>query len=172
MTDDSLSLDRAAVAVAQWRRERPEIDSFPMEVLGRLAELAHLVTRDRLLPVFARFGLQNGDFDVLATLRRSGPPYALTPTVLYEATMISSGGMTARLDRLEKAGLILREKHPTDRRGTLVTLTEHGRATIDAALPAHVENERAILAALSADEQVQLNQLLAKLLAGLGPGEE
>lgn len=171
MADDFPPLDRAALAVAQWRRERPEIDPFPMEVLGRLAELAHLVARDRLLPLFARFGLQNGDFDVLATLRRSGSPYALTPTALYEATMISSGGMTARLDRLEKAGLILRDKHPTDRRGTLVTLTERGRATIDSVLPAHVENERAILAALSADEQAQLNGLLAKLLAGLDRGE-
>lgn len=167
MTEPNLPNDRAAVAARQWRRERPDIDPFPMEVLGRLAELAQVVSRDRLNPVFADFGLQTGEFDVLATLRRSGPPYELTPTALYEATMISSGGMTARIDRLEKAGLIARRRHPTDRRGTLVVLTDKGRSLIDDALQLHLQNERAILANLSEAEQVELNRLLAKLLAGL-----
>ncbi len=158
--------DRAALAAHQWQRERPDIDAFPMEVIGRLTELAQVVTRDRLNPFFVDFGLQNGEFDVLATLRRSGPPYAVTPTTLYEAAMISSGGMTARIDRLEKAGLIERLKHPTDRRGTLVALTDKGKSLIDGMLPAHVENERAILATLSNEEQVVFNGLLAKLLRG------
>lgn len=166
MRDDAHP-DRAALAAAQWRRERPDLDPFPMEVLGRLAELAHVVARDQLLPVFARFGLQHGDFDVLATLRRAGTPFALTPTALYAATMVSSGGMTARLDRLERAGLIIRRKHPTDRRGTLVELAAPGRTIIDAVLPVHVENERGILEGLSPHEQAQLNGLLAKLLAHL-----
>ena len=161
-------MDRAAQAVAQWQRERPDIDAFPMEVLGRLAELVQVVLRDRLNPVFAEFGLQQGEFDVLATLRRSGAPYALTPTALCEAAMISSGGMTARIDRLEKAGLIERQKHPSDRRGTLVALTPKGSALIDGLLPRHIEAERRVLVPLTEDEQRILNRLLAKLIAGLG----
>ncbi|MCJ2060539.1 MarR family transcriptional regulator [Methylobacterium sp. J-048] len=160
--------DRASRAVAQWRRERPDIDPFPMEVVGRLTELAQGILRDRLHPAFAGFGLQQGEFDVLATLRRSGAPYALTPTALCDATMISSGGMTARIDRLEKAGLIERQTHPTDRRGTLVALTDPGKTLIDAMLPAHVATERGILAPLTDEEQRILNALLAKLLNGLG----
>ncbi|HLH49440.1 MAG TPA: MarR family transcriptional regulator [Roseiarcus sp.] len=156
--------DRAEIALAQWRRERPELDSFAMAVLGRLAETALVISRDRLAPLFARFGLQPGEFDVLATLRRSGAPYALTPTALYEAAMISSGGMTNRLDRLEKEGLIERRPHPKDRRGLLVALTKKGVALIDEAVGAHVENERAIIGALTQDERAQLYLLLGKLL--------
>src|SRR3569832_1575086 len=116
-------MDRAARAIEQWRRERPDLDVSPMGAIGRLNEASALIARDRLAPVFARFGLQSGEFDVLATLRRSGAPYALTPTELYEATMVTSGAMTARLDRLEKAGLIQRAPHPNDRRGVVVQLT-------------------------------------------------
>jgi DNA-binding MarR family transcriptional regulator len=159
--------DRAAQASRQWARERPDLDAFPMEALGRLLELAMRISRDRLAPVFAAFGLQSGDFDVLATLRRAGEPYALTPTALYEATMISSGGMTARIDRLEKAGHVARVKHPTDRRAALVALTEQGKSLIDEVLPGHVRAEAAILSALSEDEQKTLDRLLAKLLGGL-----
>jgi DNA-binding MarR family transcriptional regulator len=163
--------DRAATALAQWRKERPDLDPFPMAVLGRLAEASLVVARDRLEPLFARFGLQAGEFDVLATLRRSGAPYALTPTALYEATMISSGGMTSRIDRLERAGLVERRAHPTDRRGALVALTRKGLALIDEAVGAHVDNERGVLASLTAKEQAELNKLLAKLLVGLGQGK-
>jgi DNA-binding MarR family transcriptional regulator len=105
-----------------------------------------------------------GEFDVLATLRRSGAPYQLTPTALYEAAMISSGGMTNRLDRLEKVGLIERRAHPTDRRGSLVALTPKGLALMERAIEEHLENERAIVSALSPSEQSQLYDLLAKLL--------
>jgi DNA-binding MarR family transcriptional regulator len=163
--------DRAAIAAGQWRNERPDLDTFPMEVLGRLQEVALVISRDRLTPLFASFNLQPGEFDVLATLRRSGKPYALTPTELYEFLMISSGGMTSRIDRLEKNGFIKRRKHPTDRRGTLVVLTTAGKALIDDLLDRHVENERAVLSALNADEQRRLNNLLAKLLAGLSNSE-
>lgn len=157
--------DRAETALMQWRRERPDLgDVFPMAVLGRLAEAALIISRDRLAPLFARFGLQAGEFDVLATLRRSGAPYELTPTTLYEAAMMSSGGMTNRLDRLEKEGLIERRRHPTDRRGSLVALTLKGLALMDRAIEEHLENERAIVSALSASEQSQLYDLLAKLL--------
>lgn len=139
-----------------------------MAVLGRLSEAASLIGRDRLNPLFARFGLQSGEFDVLATLRRSGAPYALTPTALYEATMVTSGAMTNRLDRLEKSGLIARGPHPEDRRGVVVKLTEKGRALIDEAVAAHVENEREILSVLTETEQETLAALLQKLIDGVG----
>lgn len=167
VTDEGQT-DRAGLAAAAWKQVRPDLDTFPMELIGRLGEAAHVIARDHLTPFFAEHGLQNGEFDVLATLRRASAPHALTPTALYEAAMMSSGGMTARIDRLEKAGFIERRKHPSDRRGTLVVLTSEGLARIDRLLPAHVENERATLSALSSADQRSLNVLLAKLLMGLG----
>lgn len=165
-------MQRAERAVRQWRKERPDLDVSPMAVLGRLSEAATIISRDRLAPVFAKFGLQHGEFDVLATLRRSGPPLSLTPTELYEATMITSGGMTSRLDRLERSGLIARKAHPTDRRGTIVQLTDKGRRLIDDALTAHVENEHQILAGLTPAEREQLAELLGKLLDSLAKPED
>src|SRR6185503_19073647 len=109
-------MDRADTAIQQWARERPDLPALPMAVLGRLSEAAERVMRDRMNPLFAEAGLQPGEFDVLATLRRAGKPYMLSPTRLYEAAMISSGGMTARLDRLERAGLIERRHDPPPRR--------------------------------------------------------
>jgi DNA-binding MarR family transcriptional regulator len=160
-------MDRAAHAVAQWRDERPDLDVSSMLVMGRLQEAALAIARDRLNPLFARYGMQPGEFDVLATLRRSGEPFALTPTALYDALMMSSGGMTARIDRLQKAGWVERLPNPADGRGTLVALTHAGRALIDKVVVAHVGNQREILAALSENEQGQLARLLAKLLEGL-----
>ncbi|MGX5845938.1 MarR family winged helix-turn-helix transcriptional regulator [Mesorhizobium sp. PL10] len=157
-------MDRAAKAVEQWTRERPDLNVSPMLVLGRLNEASSLIARERLAPLFARFGLQAGEFDVLATLRRSGSPHTLTPTALYEATMVTSGAMTNRLDRLEKAGLILRGPHPNDRRGIVVQLTENGLALIDEALTAHVANEHEILAGLTQTERETLAHLLGKLI--------
>lgn len=160
-------MTRAARAVEQWRKERPDLDVSPMAVLGALSEASNL-SRERLTPVFTRFGLQSGEFDVLATLRRSGAPYALTPTALYEATMVTSGAITARLDRLEKAGLVSRAPHPADRRGVIVQLTENGKALIDEAVTAHVANEHQILSGLTHDERETLADLLAKLVRSLG----
>ena len=162
-------MDRAAFAVSQWRREMPELDLRAMEVLGRLSQLALVIRRDHLVPVFAEFGLQDGEFDVLATLRRAGAPFEMTPTELYNDTMLSSGGMTARLDRLEKAGLVERRPNPADRRGTLVALTDKGRDLIERALPAHSANETRILSGLGEAEQEKLGALMAKLLASLEP---
>jgi DNA-binding MarR family transcriptional regulator len=158
-------MGRASRAIEQWRRERPDLDVRPMAVIGRISEAAQTLSRERLAPVFARFGLQQGEFDVLATLRRSGAPYALSPTALYEATMVTSGAMTARLDRLEKAELIARSPHPEDRRGILVQLTQKGRELIDEAVAAHVENEHHILAGLTEEEQDRLIELLEKVIA-------
>ncbi|MGM3162634.1 MarR family winged helix-turn-helix transcriptional regulator [Dickeya undicola] len=159
--------DRADTAYEQWRQERPDIDPFPMQVVGRLLETTQRLERDHLNPLFARFGLRPGEFDVLATLRRSGEPYALTPTQLYEALMMSSGGMTNRIDRLEQAQWVMRHSNPQDRRGTLVTLTKQGQELMDTLVTLHIDNERQALASLNDDEQQQLNRLLKKLLAGL-----
>ncbi|AIO67533.1 MarR family winged helix-turn-helix transcriptional regulator [Burkholderia oklahomensis] len=159
-------MDRAAHAVEQWRRERPDLDASSMIVLGRLQEAALVISRDRLNPLFARYGLQPGEFDVLATLRRSGAPYALTPTALYDAAMISSGSMTNRIDRIEKAGWVERRPNPADGRGTLVALTPAGLALIDVVVVAHVDNQRRVLSSLSDAERRQLAKLLDKLLQG------
>jgi DNA-binding MarR family transcriptional regulator len=160
-------MDRADVAIQQWARERPDLPSLPMAVLGRLADAAERVTRDHMDPLFAQSGLQRGEYDVLATLRRSGKPYQLSPTQLYEALMISSGGMTARLDRLERAGLVERHPDPNDRRGKLIALTQAGRRLVDETISRHVANEERVLSALTSAEQKQLNALLKKLIAGL-----
>ncbi|ANH73550.1 winged helix DNA-binding domain protein [Ralstonia insidiosa] len=159
-------MDRAEQAVEQWNRERPDLDVGSMLLLGRLGEAALVIARERLNPLFADFGLQPGEFDVLATLRRSGAPYALTPTALYDATMMSSGGMTNRIDRLQQAGWVERRPNPEDGRGTLVALTKAGFALIDKAVSAHVENQRAVLSVLTDAEQRQLAKLLAKLIDG------
>ena len=159
--------DRASRAAAQWAVQRPDMEMLPMEALGRLHEASILVARERQAPLYARYGLQQGEFDALATLRRSGAPEVLTPTALFEAAMMSSGGMTARIDRLEKAGLVERRPHPTDRRATLVRLTDKGFDLIETIMPEHEEAARDILAPLSLDEQKTLNALLARLIGGL-----
>lgn len=138
-----------------------------MAVVGSLSEAALILGRDHLRPFFAAHGLQPGEFDVLATLRRAGPPYALSPTALYEATMVTSGAMTGRIDRLEQAGWVARMPDPADRRGTLVGLSPDGRALIDQLMPLHVANEKRALQGLSRAEQEQLLALLDKLLATL-----
>ncbi len=160
-------ITRATRAMHQWRKERPDLDPFPMCVLGSLAEASLLINRDHLNPLIASNGLQSGEFDVLVTLRRSGAPFTLTPTELYETMMISSGGMTNRIDHLEKADLIERRKHPTDRRGTLVALTDKGLSLINEIIVTHVENQKKVLRPLDQNEQQELNRLLDKLLAGL-----
>lgn len=159
--------DRAQRAEAEWRRERPDVAAGFMATVGRLLEAALLIERDRLAPLAAQFQLQKGEFDVIATLRRSGEPYTLTPTELYERLMLSSGAMTSRLDRLERGGLIERQPSPTDRRSVLVCLTPAGRALIDKVLPLHVANEQDALSALTDKEQRQLDALLTKLIDGL-----
>ncbi|MCE9665506.1 MarR family transcriptional regulator [Halomonas sp. M5N1S17] len=159
-------MNRVKQAIAQWQQEMPELDLLPMEVVGYLKTMQSL-TQERLQSFFKEYGLQAGEFDVLATLRRSGAPYRLGPTQLFETLMISSGGMTSRLDRLEKAGLIRRSPNPEDRRGTLVSLTEEGLELMNRMVPRHVENEARMLAALSHEEQRALSELLGKLLEGL-----
>lgn len=153
----------------QWRRERPDLDPSPIGVVGRISRLAREIEQ-RLEPVYREHGLEAGWHDILATLRRSGPPYRLRPTELTGATMLTSSGTTKRLDKLEQAGLIARTPDPDDRRGTLITLTGEGRRVIDATTAAHWDNERRILAGLSDAEQRRLAELLRKLQLGLPPG--
>ncbi|QEN87503.1 MarR family transcriptional regulator [Labrys sp. KNU-23] len=160
-------MDRADTAVEQWARERPDLPSLPMAVFGRLSDASERVLRDHMNPLFATAGLQPGEFDVLATLRRSGEPYMLSPTRLYEAAMISSGGMTNRLDRLERAGLVERLPDPNDRRGKLIALTEAGKIVIDETIARHVANEQRLLSVLTQAEQETLDSLLRKLITAL-----
>lgn len=160
-------MDRADLAIEQWARERPDLPVLPMFIFWRLLDAAEAVMRDHMNPLFAEAGLQPGEFDVLATLRRAGAPYMLSPTRLYEAVMISSGGMTNRLDRLERAGLVERRADPTDRRGKLIALTSAGKRVIDETIGRHVANEERLLSVLTSAEQEKLNVLLRKLIAGL-----
>jgi len=153
----------------QWRRERPDLDSAPMEVLGRITRIAALAERE-LETVFDRFALTGGDFDVLATLRRSDPPHRLTPGELSRSTMVTTGGMTKRLDRLEEAGLIRREPDPRDRRGKLIGLTDEGATLMDQVVAEHVANEHRLVSHLSASQRGRLATLLRELLLSLdGP---
>jgi len=152
----------------QWRRERPELDPSPIGVVGRVSRLARELEL-RLERVYREHGLEPGWHDVLATLRRNGPPYRLRPTDFSGQLMITSSGTTKRLDRLEQAGLIARAPDPDDRRGTLISLTPAGHELIDAVTEAHLDNERELLAALGDDEQRRLADLLRKLQLGLPP---
>jgi DNA-binding MarR family transcriptional regulator len=152
----------------QWRRERPELDPSPIGVVGRVSRLARELEQ-RLEPVYREHGLETGWHDVLATLRRSGPPYRVRPTDLMGALMLTSGGTTKRLDRLEQAGLIARAPDPEDRRGTLISLTDDGLKLIDTLTDAHLENERRLLGSLTDAEQRRLADLLRKLQLGLPP---
>jgi DNA-binding MarR family transcriptional regulator len=152
--------------LAQWRRERPDLDVAPMGLIGRLSRLARRVQAEQER-TFARFGLNGATFDVLATLRRSGPPYALTPSHLIETMMITSGTATNRVDQLEKAGLVARIPNPQDRRSTLVALTDAGRALVDEAVAAHVETQARLVAPLTPDERTALERALAAALARL-----
>ncbi len=154
----------------QWANERPELDRSAMGVLGRILRAARIVEL-RIGEVFACFGLNRGEFDVLATLRRAGAPFRLNPRDLSAALLLSTGAMTNRLDRLEQAELVRRLPDPQDRRAVLVELTRRGRALIDRVLESHVANEERILRGLSAAERRDLTGLLRKLLVSLENGE-
>ncbi len=152
----------------QWARERPDLDATPIGVIGRMSRLARALEA-RLEPVYADHGLEAGWHDLLATLRRQGPPFTLRPTDLTNASMLTSSGTTKRLDKLESAGLIRREPDPNDRRGTRIALTDEGRELIDRVTGPHLANEARLLEALSAEERDQLAALLRKLNLGLPP---
>jgi len=162
------SRDAVARIQDEWRRERPDIDVAPQGVIGRLHRLAARLT-DELADVYDAHGLAEGDFDVLATLRRAGAPYERTPGELADHTMITTGGMSKRIDRLERAGLVARRASETDGRGRVVALTPRGRRTIDAAFTDHMANERRLVDRLSTRDAAELERILTEWLARLEP---
>jgi DNA-binding MarR family transcriptional regulator len=162
--------DHVDELLAQWRRERPDLDVAPLGVYGRLFRVVQL-SDDELAKGLAQYGPQQGWFDLLAALRRAGAPYELNPTSLMRATLLSSSGMTKRLDRMEEAGLIERRPDPNDRRGTLVRLTRRGKNVIDRAVETHVGNEERLLGVLTAAERRTLDRLLKRLLIELERAE-
>ena len=151
---------------ADWAAERPELDTSPIEVVARVGRVGRKLDAGMDAAV-AEYGLRRDTFDVLAALRRSGPPYELSPSDLYDRLMRTSGAVTNRLQRLELEGLVSRHPDPEDGRGLLVRLTPRGRRLIDRAAEPHLDNERRLLAALSATEQRTLAGLLKKLLLSL-----
>ncbi len=156
--------DRVDNIQAQWRRERPDLDVTPMGIIGRLHRLAAALTEE-LVGVYEQHGLSEGEFDVLATLRRSGDPYARQPADLAKTTMITTGGLTKRLDRLEQAGLVERTRPDgADARTKLVRLTREGQQRIDDAITAHVANEARLVNQLPAADREPLEQLLREWL--------
>jgi DNA-binding MarR family transcriptional regulator len=155
--------------VAAWQAERPDLHVQPLQVLSRVSRLARHLDRARRA-AFAGHGLEPWEFDVLAALRRQGPPYELSPGALLRTTLVTSGTMTHRVDRLEQAGLVGRRPDPGDKRGILVTLTAAGQARVDAALADLLEAERALLAGLPESSRRTLADLLRILLAPLDAG--
>ncbi|KOV64948.1 MarR family winged helix-turn-helix transcriptional regulator [Streptomyces sp. MMG1121] len=166
----SAGKDPVDAIISQWATARPDLDTRAMEVFGRIYRLSRAMG-DRMEEAYQRYGVSRGEFDVLATLRRSGEPYALSPRQLSATLMLTTGGMTGRLDKLEKAGLLSRSPDPHDRRGLRVTLTEKGLAVIDGAVGAGLAVQTEALSALDDQQADQLAGLLRELLAGTREAE-
>ncbi|MGD9958028.1 MarR family winged helix-turn-helix transcriptional regulator [Nocardioides sp.] len=159
--------DEVDELVEAWRRERADLDLTPVEVFSRISRLSRHLDLARK-QAFTEQQIESWEFDVLAALRRAGAPYELSPGRLLKETLVTSGTMTNRVDRLAARGLVERLPDPHDRRGVLVRLTVQGKATVDAAFGALVERERELLADLPAAEHAQLATLLRALLAPFG----
>jgi len=157
-------MDRIDKILAQWRRERPDLDTTAMGLFGRMRNLTLHLSRE-MEKTFAGFDLNSANFDMLATLRRSGEPYTLSPSDLMETMMVTSGTMTNRIDQLEKAGLVARSQNPNDGRSFLVSLTPKGFELIDAAVTAHFETQMRLISTLSEEERTALDGLLRTYLA-------
>lgn len=157
--------DRVGRIQEEWRRERPDLDVSPQGVIGRLHRLAGALTAE-LVEVYERHGLGEGEFDVLATLRRSGPPFERAPGELAEHTMVTTGAMSKRIDRLEAAGFVSRRAAgPADGRRRVVSLTAAGRELIDTAFTEHMANEARLVAELDPADRADLERILALWLA-------
>ncbi len=159
---EDLEDDPVERLLAQWRRERPDVDPSPMGVVGRVSRVARRIDLAQRA-TFARYDLDPAAFDVLATLRRSGAPFTLSAGELMRTAMVTSGAITQRLDRLEARGLVRRGPHPDDGRVVLVSLTDEGRHLVDRVLPDHLATEERLLAALSAEQRATLAGLLRTL---------
>jgi len=165
MGDDST--DRL---LSGWQAARPEFDVAQLQVTARLARIGpHLARRQEA--VFSRFGLNRGEVGALSALRIAGPPHRLSPTQLGRGLLLTSAGVTSRIDRLERRGLVRRLPDPNDRRGVIVELTDEGLAIVDEAVAANTASDRHLLERLDPDELTTLERLLRKLLAGLEPPE-
>jgi DNA-binding MarR family transcriptional regulator len=149
-----------------WSRARPELEVGALQVTGRLSRIGPLLAK-RQESVFARFGLNRGEVGALSALRIAGPPHRLSPTRLGRGLMLSSAGVTSRIDRLERRGLVRRISDPDDRRGVIVELTDEGLEVVDAAVAAVAISDRQLLERLDENESAQLEALLRKLLGGL-----
>jgi DNA-binding MarR family transcriptional regulator len=158
------SPDHVARIQAEWRRERPDVDVTPQGVIGRLHRLAGHLTNE-LTAVYAIYGLGEGEFDLLASLRRAGDPFQRTPSDIAEHTMVTTGAISKRIDRLERAGLVTRRRADADGRGRVIGLTPDGRALIDKAFEAHMANEARLLAALSPAQARDIEALLSTWLS-------
>lgn len=159
-----MTRDHVDDLLAQWAEERPDFDTSALTVAARVARLSRYLVRVSR-EALDRFGINEGEGNVLAALRRAGPPYALTPTELYRSLLLSSGAMTNRIDRLEQRGLVARERDPADRRRILVRLTDAGRELIDAAMDGHVGAlDEQLSEALGAREREELAHLLRRAL--------
>ncbi|MFF3134237.1 MarR family winged helix-turn-helix transcriptional regulator [Streptomyces mirabilis] len=159
--------DPVDAIIEQWATVRPDLDTAAMEVFGRVFRLARTMG-DRMEKAYAPYGISRGEFDVLATLRRSDAPYTLSPRQLSATLMLTTGGMTGRLDKLERAGLLRRSPDPHDRRGLQVTLTDKGLRLIDEAVGAGLAVQTEALAHLDEERAGQLATLLRELLMGAG----
>lgn len=155
-------MDDVDRSIAQRAVESPEIDTEGMAIFGRIYRIATRID-PHMEALFARHGLERGEFDVLATLQRSGPPYKLSPTALYKSLMVSSGGLTHRLKSLESAGLVRRIPSPDDRRSLIVELTVKGQERTRAAFEEDMRLESSWLAGLPADQRRRLADLLREL---------
>lgn len=160
----NLTLDGVDDIARQWREQGVQADLQPLMVLGRVIRLMKHIDAE-LAECHGQFGLKVGEFDVLATLRRAGPPFSLTPSQLYQSMLLSSGAMTNRLDRLEKKGLIERRHSLEDRRSVHVCLTLQGKSLIDEMLPSHLKAQARLLRDLDSAQREQLVSLLKVWLA-------
>ncbi|HET8616999.1 MAG TPA: MarR family transcriptional regulator [Actinomycetales bacterium] len=161
-------MDEVDRIVAAWRRERPDLDVGPLDVLSRVSRLARHLDRARAA-AFSEIGLEGWEFDVLSALRRAGEPYELSPGQLVTQTLVTSGTMTNRVDRLTARGLVERLPDPRDRRGVIVRLTDVGRSRVDDALAGLLARERDLLADLGDDEHARLSDLLRQLVLPFEP---
>ena len=156
-------MDRVDKIIKQWHQERPDLDVAPMEIIGRLKQTSQYLSLE-MDKTFAVHGLNGSNFDVLATLRRSGAPYGLSPSDLIASTMVTSGTMTNRIDQLVKAGLVERIANSQDARSFIISLTNKGHVLIDRVLDDHVKTQALLTADLTKEDRKALNLILRKFL--------
>ncbi|AZV79692.1 MarR family transcriptional regulator [Parasedimentitalea marina] len=164
-------MDHVDFITRQWEKERPDLDVTAMGIIGRVA-LLYLAYQKEMNRNFVRFGLNSAKFDVLATLRRAGAPHMLSPGALLQATMVASGTMTNRIDRLEKDGLVRRSVNPDDSRSFLISLTDRGLTLVDEVVTEHVQIQASMMAGLDPTEVEALQALLSKALVSADLGQD